>query len=188
MALEAAHQASLTALIAADDARMQLLRAAAALGLPDCWIGAGFVRSAVWDRLHGYPASASWGDIDVVWFDRHKTSPGDDAEAEERLVEAEPSVRWSVKNQARMHGRNGDLPYRSAEDAIGRWPETATAVALRLNGDGIEILSPHGLGDLFSMVVRPTPAFIGIKRPVFQERVRAKGWLGRWPLLRVLDV
>lgn len=31
-----------------------------------------------------------------------------------------------VKNQARMHLRNGDRPYQSATDAMRYWPETAT--------------------------------------------------------------
>ncbi len=98
---------------------------------------------------------------------------------------AEPSMKWSVKNQMRMHARNGDAPYRSVEDAIARWPETATAVALRLNGQAIDIVAPHGLDDLFSMIVRPTPAFTGQKFPIFQERLRAKGWLKRWPRLSI---
>ena len=36
-------------------ARVHLERVAQ-LGLPDCWIAAGFVRNAVWDVLHGWPA------------------------------------------------------------------------------------------------------------------------------------
>ncbi len=42
------------ALVAADAWRMGLLRALREVGPEDAWIGAGFVRNAVWDRLHGY--------------------------------------------------------------------------------------------------------------------------------------
>ena len=40
-------------LLAADPSRMRVLTEVAALGLPDCWIGGGFVRSPVWDHLSG---------------------------------------------------------------------------------------------------------------------------------------
>jgi hypothetical protein len=42
------------------------------------------------------------------------------------------ALGWSVKNQARMHERNADRPYRSASDAMMHSPETATAVGARL--------------------------------------------------------
>lgn len=110
-----------------------------------------------------------------------------DVEIEARLRQMEPSANWSVKNQARMHTQNGDAPYLTAEDAVSRWPETATAVALRLNGGAIDIIEPHGLDDLFSLVVRLTPAFTGSKLPIFCQRVREKRWLERWPRLVVVD-
>ena len=50
---QAAQAARLRALLLADARRPALLRAVAALALPDCWIAAGFVRNAVWDHLAG---------------------------------------------------------------------------------------------------------------------------------------
>jgi len=126
-------------------------------------------------------------DIDVVWFDKANASVTADQALEARLREVEPLITWSGKNQARMHTPNGDAPYRSTEDAISRWPETATAVGLRLSGATIEIISPHGLHDLFSLVLRPTPSFNGSKLPIFRERILSKRWLERWPRLTVLD-
>ncbi len=187
MHTEAAHRSTLSILIAADEVRLRIIGKVADLNLPDCWVGAGFVRSAVWDHLHGRTPTPTWDDIDVVWFDRELATPEADEEIEERLAQAEPSANWSVKNQARMHSRNDDAPYRSVDDAISRWPETATAIAVRLNRRAIDILAPHGLADLFSMVIRPTPAFVGGKRSIFLERVREKGWLERWPRLVVVD-
>jgi len=185
MHLEAEHRSTLLSLIARDDVRLRLLGHVASLNLPDCWIGAGFVRSAVWDHLHGRSPEASWDDIDVVWFDKNGAAVAADEAIEAHLKQADPSANWSVKNQARMHLSNGDAPYLSVEDAISRWPETATAVALRLQADAIDILAPLGLDDLFSMVIRPTPSFTGHKLSLFHDRMRAKQWLDRWPRLTV---
>ena len=174
---------ALTEIIMADKVRLRLLCHVAQLDLPDCWIGAGFVRSAVWDRLHGNPPQTAWEDIDVVWYCRDRAPATADEAIEARLRGIEPSVNWSVKNQARMHTRNGDAPYVSVADAISRWPETATAIAIRQAGVAIEAIAPHGLSDLFSLILRPTPAFSGEKTSMFIERVRHKQWLERWPKL-----
>jgi hypothetical protein len=185
---EAARAGSLRALMAADQVRWRLLGAVRALDLPDCWIGAGFVRNAVWDRLHGRPAAAPSGDVDVVWFDRDRACPEEDRALEAALRAAEPAVAWSVKNQARMHARNGDPPYVSASDAMRHWPETATAVAVRrTRDDGCEIAAPLGLDDLFACLLRPGPRFLAEKRSVFADRVESKGWLKAWPLSRLAD-
>ncbi|MFH5925447.1 nucleotidyltransferase family protein [Roseomonas xinghualingensis] len=175
--------ARLRALIRADPWRMALLREVAALDLPDAWIGAGFLRDIAWDALHGRRPSPCRGDVDVVWFGA-APSMSEDRVLEARLRAALPGVDWSVTNQARMHARNGDAPYRDTADAMRHWPETATAVAARLNGGAVEILAPLGLEDLLGGVIRPAPRFTGEKRDIVERRVAAKGWLARWPLLR----
>jgi hypothetical protein len=178
--------AELPALIASDRARMRVLAQVRELALPDCWVGAGFVRNLVWDHLHGYPASPLSGDIDVVWFDPHRAGAEHDTALERVLHERDGTLAWSVKNQARMHRRNADRPYRSAADAMAHWPETATAVGVRLDARGaVEIAAPLGLSDLFDLVVRPTPHFVAEKHPVYLERIRAKDWQARWPRLRI---
>jgi uncharacterized protein len=94
---------------------------------------------------------------------------------------------WSVKNQARMHVRNGDRPYRSSVDAMFHWPETATAIALKLHDDdALELAAPFGVDDLLAMVVRPTPHFRAHRLDTYRERQRAKNWPTRWPSLREL--
>jgi len=178
--------AALRALIASDQRRMDVLRAVRDLGLPDCWVAAGFVRNCVWDHLHEHPASPLQEDIDVVWFDAAQCDAARDAALERALRSRDDGLDWSVKNQARMHLRNGDAPYVSATDAMRYWPEMATAVGVRLGqGDTIEVAAPFGLDDLFGLTVRPTRRFIGEKRTVYVERIRAKDWLGRWPRLRI---
>ena len=163
-----------------------MLAAVEALDLPDCWVGAGFVRAAVWDHLHGSAASAQDSDVDVVWFDPARASPDVDRALEAVLAASHATVSWSVKNQARMHVRNGDPPYASTEDAVRHWPETATAVAVRRTADRLDVLAPFGLADLFAMLIRPTPAFSGDRLPRFHRRVHDKRWQERWPLARVV--
>jgi len=48
---------------------MQALRAVRTLGLDSWCIGAGAVRSLVWNHLHGFDVSPSGADVDVVFFD-----------------------------------------------------------------------------------------------------------------------
>lgn len=173
------------AILRADPLRWHLLGAVSALNLPDGWIGAGFVRNAIWDHLHGRAPSAPKGDIDVIWYDPFCADEAKDMEYEAALRAMEPGVAWSVKNQARMHCRNGDEPYVSATDAMRYWPETATAVAVRrTDGDGCEVAAPFGLGDLTQLMLRPTRRFAGAKRRIYDERVRSKEWMKTWPLLR----
>lgn len=176
--------AHVSSLLRADPLRWRLLGIVQALHLPDCWIGAGFVRNAVWDHLHGQPAAALDGDVDVIWYDPLCTDAAEDREIEARLRRLEPDVAWSVKNQARMHVRNGDLPYASATDAMRFWPETATAVAARRSGsDDCDVAAPLGLDDLLGLVLRPTARFTTDKRIIYEQRVRSKNWLECWPLL-----
>jgi hypothetical protein len=173
------------AIISGDPARWRLLEVVRFLRLPDCWIGGGFVRNAVWDCLHGRAPSSLSGDVDVVWFDPGRTNPSEDREIEAALRSLDASVAWSVKNQARMHLRNSDAPYISVTDAMRYWPETATAVAVkRSEQDHCEVAAPFGLDDLFGLIVRPTPGFAVDKRQLYDDRIRAKGWLETWPLLR----
>lgn len=63
------YQDVLQDLLLNDPIRMKALYAVQALELSDGWIGAGFVRDAVWDHLHGYGQRPVSGDVDVVWFD-----------------------------------------------------------------------------------------------------------------------
>jgi uncharacterized protein len=165
---------------------MRLLTLVESLALPDCWIGAGFVRNAVWDALHGV-ACAGDGDVDVTYFDRADMRTERDAEIELCLRASDSKTRWDVKNQARMHHRNGDAPYLNIQDAIARWPETATAIAVRKTSANIELIAPHGIDDLLGIIARPTPAFRS-KTDVVALRIEDKGWRTRWPRLRVEGV
>jgi hypothetical protein len=178
------HHLQVSAILRSDPIRWHLLGLIADLGLPDCWIAAGFVRNAVWDALHNRQPRPPLGDVDVIWFDPDRIEEWHDRHLEEALRGAAPSIDWSVKNQARMHTRNGDSPYRSATDAMRYWPETATVVAARRYGrDQLEIASPLGLDDLFNLVLRPTQRFTAEKLVIYESRVSSKAWITEWPLL-----
>ncbi|MBM6594964.1 nucleotidyltransferase family protein [Microvirga pudoricolor] len=176
-------QAELAAFIQSQAYLMSLLARVEALFLPDAWIAAGILRNAVWDRLHGRtPAYDPNQDVDVVYFDRADASPERDRALEAELLTRHPGVRWSVKNQARMHVRNGDAPYQDTADAMRHWPETATAIGARAREARLELAMPWGWDDLFDLAVRPTPRFEQ-KPDIYRDRLKAKDWRTRWPKL-----
>jgi uncharacterized protein len=176
--------------IARDARMMRLLEAARELALPGWCIAAGFVRNMVWDLLHGYGERTPLNDLDLIYYDADDLREETEKRYEDLLQQAEldgqqdQASHWSAKNQARMHLRNGDAPYASLEDAMKRWPETATAVGVRLlPDDSLEVIAPHGLTDLYELLVRQSPHYGS--RAVFEHRVRSKRWLELWPKLRV---
>jgi uncharacterized protein len=151
---------------------MRVLKAVEVLGLPDCWVGAGFVRNAVWDAVIG-ATPRRLNDVDVVFFDAQDRRRERESAVEAALLHSCPGPQWSVKNQARMNSRNGDAPYRDTLDAIAHWPETATAIAARVNRNRVELLAPYGVHDLLNLILRPTPPFLW-KLEIFRQRVREK--------------
>ena len=160
------------------------------LNLPNCWIGAGFIRNLIWDQQHRTNTPLSEFDIDVVYFDS-AASTDQDMIIQKQLEQTVPSLtlltplKWSVTNQAWIHSYNNELPYTSTQDAIQRWPETATCLAARLNSsDEIELFSAFGFEDAYQLILRPNTRFN--KEPAFNERIKNKPWLARWPQLQIL--
>ncbi|WP_372921334.1 nucleotidyltransferase family protein [Roseovarius sp.] len=174
----------LVAMLRRDHRRWRALGFVSSLALPGACIGAGFIRNMVWEHQHGRQSDCRDEDIDVLWYDPSRPDASADREAELRLRALAPDFSWSVRNQARMHQRNGDAPYTSIDDAMRAWPETATAIAALRHGDDCEIRAPFGLDDLAGMILRPTSSEPR-KLEAFQARVRAKRWLERWPHVRI---
>jgi hypothetical protein len=118
----------LVALAAASDELMAALRQVRALRLRTWCIGAGTIRSLVWDALHGFPSDMTRQDVDVAYFD-DAAPPERDAELEARLRAAMPDLRWEVTNQAGVHrwfeSALGQpvAPLRSLEQGVATWPE-----------------------------------------------------------------
>lgn len=162
---------------------MHILQCVAALGLPDCYVAAGFVRNMVWDYLHDYDPTLL-NDVDVIYFSPQKISQQNNKLLEARLMSLIPDVRWQIKNQALMHHLNSDHPYRSSLDAMTFWPEKETAIGVRLEKTGeITIAAPFGVESLFGGCITHNPAR---ERPIFEQRVQSKQWLKIWPRLRLI--
>lgn len=170
-------------LIAGDDYRTACLRTLAGLKIPQAAIAAGFVRNAIWDAI--FSRKTELVDIDVVYFDPGASSV--EAEANyERMLATRMPAKWQVRNQARMHLRNGVAPYSSAKDAVSRYPELATCLSMQLDVQGyLRMPNQQGLGDAWSGVVRPNPRLSNAVE-VVRRRVEEKCWLRDWPGL-ILD-
>lgn len=173
-------------LIEKDPKKMEVLRAVKSLDLPDWLVGAGFVRNQVWDHLHEYKDQTPATDIDVAYFDPNNTTEEVEKEYEKRLREM-VDAEWSVTNQARMGKINNQTKeYISTEDAISHWPETATAVGVKINAEeALELIVPHGIDDLVNLRLRMTPEF-GDGYEAFLKRVEKKQWLSKWPKLKMV--
>jgi uncharacterized protein len=148
-------------LIRSDVKMMEIIKVASTLNLPDWWICAGFVRSKIWDALHGFNERTDTPDVDVIYFDNNNMDENFEKELENKLGSIMPTIPWSVKNQARMHIINNLPPYTSSEDAISRFPETATALGVKLDKENKLILTaPWGLEDTFNLEVKPLPILL----------------------------
>ncbi len=178
-------ETDITKLIENDPWRMDVLRAAATLNLPDWWIGASFLRNIIWDAIEGNESSST-RDVDLVYFDSKNINPQTDWAYDEHMKKNFPFADWEVRNQARMHYVNDFAPYTSTADGIAHWVETATCIAVKIEGDKLRYLFCHGTDDLFGLVARPiaqfrTPQLL----PVFYGRIEKKQWREKWPHLRV---
>ena len=170
-------------IIREDEWMMSVLRIAEGLHLPDWVIGAGFVRSKVWDHLHGYTKPRpDITDIDLVYYDPHGNGERADNALSERLTR-ETELPWEIVNEFYAHVWNGVPPYTSTEDALSCWPETATAVGVTLNNEKLKIVAPYGIADLVNLIVRPSPKFAHMEK--VRARVAEKKWLEKWPKLEL---
>ena len=154
------------------------------LGLNDCWIGAGFIRNCIWDYLHNIRTEVDGSDVDVVFYDHEDTTSEYELQLENVLNKLNPNFPWSVKNQARMQLKY-HLNYSTTLEAISFWPETATCIAARLNNhNSVDLIAPYGYDDLLNLILRPSPK---IDTTVFYNRIKEKGWLKKWPKLKISD-
>jgi uncharacterized protein len=162
-------------------------------GPPDGWVGAGAVRDLVWSQMYGSgfdPGEVH--DVDVAYFDPGDLSRDRDDQATRRLLEAWPQVPWQARNQAAVHtwypakfGGDPVEPLLSIADAVATWPETATAVVLRLGPAGeIQLCAPLGLDDLLAGVWRRNPRRVSLQ--VSLARLARHQPAQRWPAFTVI--
>jgi len=170
-------------LIKQDALRLQALDCLSLLDLPQGYIAAGFVRNLVWDHLHNKLIPTPLNDIDVIYYDVNEADMNKYKDYQERLNAMMPAVNWQVRNQALMHTRNGDTPYKSALDAMAYWPEKETAVAIRkLSSGELECIAAFGFNSLFNLQLTHNPER---DKSVFEQRIKSKGWLEHWHKLSI---
>jgi uncharacterized protein len=178
----------LASLVRSNDWFMGILGAVRDANIPDAWVGAGALRDLVWGELYGSgfdPALVR--DVDVAYF----ASALDDVEATASLRARRPDVPWEATNQATVHRWYANVfggppvePLSSVADAIATWPETATAVAVRLVGADVEVCAPLGLTDLLDGVWRWNPRRVPRERSL--ERLARHRPQERWPGVTVI--
>lgn len=170
---------------------MSILRACRKVSPPEWVVGAGAIRTTVWDSLHGFSAPTPLRDVDVCYFDAADLGTEKEKGFEHELSSVLPDVEWEVRNQAGVHlwyeekfGQNVP-PLRSIPEAVASWPETATSVAARLlRDDSLEIVAPLGLTDLFGLILRRNPA--RASRDLYLRRLMQKRIAETWPRVTVL--
>lgn len=169
---------------------MEILYAAKSLNLPDWWVCAGFVRAKVWDTLHNFNTRTHLPDVDVIYFDKRNLSEETEKGYEAQLRSLMPDIPWSVKNEARMHLVNDIPPFKSSVDAISKFPETATALGLKIDENNEIILTaPCGIKDVLALKIKPTPYFAENEKlgEIYKQRVTKKSWKSIWPMVEVIQ-
>jgi hypothetical protein len=169
---------------------LDALAAARDVDAPDWLVGAGALRNAVWDRLHGFAEPTALADVDVGFFDPADLTDARDDEVEVALRARLPGVPWQAKNQAAVHlwyPRRFGLevePFASTAEAVATFPETATAVAVRLESDDrLTVVAPCGLDDL-GLVHRHNPRRATVE--LYEQRLATKHIAERWPRVTIV--
>lgn len=181
------YESQLLQIIKSDNYIISVLKSVEKLKLNDAWVAAGLIRNKVWDHLHN--TSTPINDIDVIYFDSTDTSLKTEKNLEKKLEALMPDQPWSVKNQARMHLKNDFGRFKSSYDGVAHFPETPTAVAVKLLNSELKIMAPYGLEDLFNKIVKPTPPFQNNNklRSIYNERMNKKRWAEIWSDLSIED-
>jgi len=160
----AAQEAFLIEAVAADALAMTVLERARAMDLPDHGLMAGAVYQSVWNALTGRAPGYGINDYDLGYYDASDLGEA----AEDVVIKAGDAVFADldaiveIRNQARVHlwfgAKHGvtRAPLVSTRDAVSQFASHTHAVAVRLDLVGeMEVLAPFGLGELFSLHVRP---------------------------------
>jgi hypothetical protein len=178
----------LTGIIRSHAWMMRVLEAVRDDGVRDGWVGAGVIRDLVWGDRYGTGfAPDRVRDVDVAFFDPHDLSRANDARVTDGLRRRLPAVPWEATNQAAVHTwYPGKVePLVSIHDAVGTWPETATAVAVRVTADDvIEVCAPLGTADLLGGVWCRNPRRVSVEQS--RARLDRHQPQKRWPGVTVM--
>jgi hypothetical protein len=182
----------LRVVLSRNDVLMEVLARAATLDLPGWYVTAGCLFQTVWNVVTDRPPTSGIKDYDVFYFDGSDLS----WEAEDAVITAGREIfadlpaEVEIRNEARVHLWYEDKfgvacpPYESTEAAIDSFAATTCCLGVRVETDGRwRVYAPHGLSDVFNLVVRPNPVLA--PRSVYETK--AARWREQWPELTVLD-
>lgn len=170
---------------------MEVLHHAATLDLPGWYLAGGCLFQTVWNVVTKQPPNAGVRDYDLVYFDDDTSWQAEDAVIQEAKHHfADRAFDIQIRNQARVHLWYRDKfgvacsPLQSTEDAIDTFIATTCCLGVRLEPERPDwrIYAPHGLSDVFDLVVRPNP----VLAPPEVYEAKTQRWKHQWPQLNVL--
>ncbi|MDF3299183.1 nucleotidyltransferase family protein [Streptomyces tropicalis] len=184
--------AALRTTLSRNEILLEVLHRAAGLALPGWYLTAGCLFQTVWNVVTGRPPAAGIRDYDLFYFDGGDLSwEAEDAviRAGGKLFDGLPAT-VEIRNEARVHLWYEDrygvpcAPHTSTEAAIDSFAATTCCLGVRLEADGHwRVYAPHGLSDVFHLVVRPNP----VLAPPEVYAAKTARWRRQWPELTVLD-
>ncbi|MFD0135989.1 nucleotidyltransferase family protein [Streptomyces sp. NPDC127159] len=184
--------ATLKSVLSRNEVLLEVLERSAYLALPGWYVTAGCLFQTVWNVVTDRPPTSGIKDYDVFYFDGGDLS----WEAEDAVITAGANAfaglpgEVEIRNEARVHlwyrQKFGVAcaPYASTEAAIDSFAATTCCLGVRLEPGGRwRVYAPHGLSDVFNLVVRPNPVLA--PREVYESKTAR--WRRHWPELRVLE-
>ena len=173
--------------IQVDPEMMTVLAIIRDLNLADAWLAAGAVRNFIWNQLSGKPGFDATTDLDLV-FEDPTISYEETQQIEQELKKTYPQYALGSENQVYMHQHSpGTAPYHSACDAVSKYPEQCTALAVRLRKEGqleLFLLMGQRISKTSSFsrlrIFSQPRAFNGLYRADEKEN-----WQSKWPPLEV---
>ncbi|MGW5126849.1 nucleotidyltransferase family protein [Streptomyces sp. NPDC004069] len=181
----------LRSVLSRNEVLTDVMTRAATLELPGWYVTAGCLFQTVWNVVTGRPPTSGIRDYDIFYFDGSDLS----WEAEDAVIKAGQEVfaglpaEVEIRNEARVHLWYEQKfgvpcpPHGSTEAAIDSFAATTCCLGVRLEPDGEwRVYAPHGLSDVFNLVVRPNPVLA--PRDVYEAK--AVRWKDEWPELTVL--
>ncbi|MFF0115933.1 nucleotidyltransferase family protein [Streptomyces prasinus] len=184
--------AALKTTLSRNETLLEVLDRTAGLHLPGWYLTAGCLFQTVWNVVTGRPPAEGIKDYDVFYFDDRDLS----WEAEDAVISTAAQAfaglpaEVEIRNEARVHlwyERKFGVPcppHTSTEAAIDSFAATTCCLGVRLEPGGRwRVYAPHGLSDVFRLVVRPNPVLA--PRAVYEAK--AARWRRQWPDLTVLE-
>jgi hypothetical protein len=182
----------LTEIVRSSANLMKVLETARDLDLPDWLIFSGAVYQRVLNHLTGRDLDYGIRDYDLGYFDRSDISyEAEDAVIHRVAAAFEPPLRAmvEVRNQARVHlwfeGKFGEpyAPLACTAEALDRFTSATFSVGVQLRADdGLTVVAPFGLEDLFALRLVPNPS-----RETRGFARTAASATARWPELTVIN-